>query len=184
MISIPPSQLRIIDGSTEGYAALMSEIIIDGSALRISSLSVDHTDGNGVLWTSDAGLISYSDANSQNSIGGEVLTITWSGASAALMAAARDANFLGATFKRWLYIFSLSGTQVGGPILLESGFCETPVINPDPESPSITITVESDGLTLGQPNEYRYTKTRIRSEYPSDTFCDFTASLVDKDLFS
>jgi len=182
MLNIPNSQMNILTMATGGFVAIMGELSLPSGTIRISSLPYNFTDNNSVLWVGASGVVSYGAAPSATSLIGAPLTVIWSGASSALISAARDAEILNSEFKQFMYFFDISGNQVSNPLLLFSGFCETPEINPDPENPTITLTVESDSITLNRPNEYRMTPERIRRDHADDTFFDYVASLVDKEI--
>jgi len=182
MLNIPTAQMDIISGRVAGFVAVMGELELTGGTLRVSTLPYDFTDSNAVLWSGAAGVVSYGGAPSATSLTGSPLTVIWSGASSALISAARDADILNSAFNQWLYVMDGGGNQVNDPILLFSGFCETPDINPDPEDPTITLTVEGDSVTLGRPNDFRMTPERQKRDYPADTFFDYVASLVDKEI--
>jgi len=182
MLSIAPSQMRVISGEVDGYVAVMGELILASGTLRVSTLRWDFTDTNSVFWAGAAGVVSYGEAPSTTGLVGGPLTVVWSGADKALIAAARDPEMLNSVFNQYLYTFSLSGNQVGVPISLFSGFCEIPDINPDPENPTITLNVEVDSLNLNRPNNYRMTPERLKRDHTGDTFFDYVASLYDKTI--
>jgi hypothetical protein len=183
MTTFSPSQMAVLTGSNGGYHGLFGELLLSGGTIRLSSLAWDWSDG-AATWLGARGVLSFGEAVSVTGLASAGMVLTWSGASAALMAAARDAQIFGAVFRRYIGVFSIHGVIVGSLVQDFEGLCEAPDIDMDPASPTISITVESRAITLNRPNVTRYTPTHMRSGGSSDSFADFVAALQDKDVFA
>ena len=182
MIVLTQAQKDILDGKAPGFVAVLIQITIGTEVLRMSSLVFDWVDDASNTWVAGAGILSVGQSFTRAGLVGGAMSITWSGASAELMAAARDADFLGAPFLKQIATIGEDGAQVGDLIFDFSGECELPVITPDPQGPQISVPVENTVIKLRRNHGFQYTPTNHARFFPNDTFFDFIAGLQDKDI--
>lgn len=183
MRTIPAAQAAILDGSAPGFVAVLLKLDLSGGALRLSTLPFDWVDGQSVTWYGAAGIVSVGEAFERLGVEGGAMTLTWHGADPDLMGAARDAAIFGATFTRAIATIGDNGVEVETALIDFVGECEIPEILPDPNEPSITLTVENELVKLRRRHAYRYTPEHHKRFFAGDTFFDYVADLQDKDIF-
>jgi len=183
MITLDPGQVAILEGTTPGFVAVLLKLELDAGVVRLSSLPFDWMDTEANLWIGGAGLVEMGESFERLGLEGGRISLTWAGADADLMAAARDNAILGASFTKMIATIGEDGVRVGAPIVDFIGECELPDIDPNPVNPTITLHVENTLIKLRRRHSYRYTPEHHQRFYPGDTFFDFVADLQDKDIF-
>lgn len=184
MRSLSSGQDAILAGRDPGFVALLFEMQLSGGIVRLSTLPFAWTDGDAITWPAGAGVIYGGQTFQRKGVEGGAIQVVFAGADTNLMTLARDNAILGAPFTRYIATADNDGNQVGAKLIDFVGECEIPEIDPDPEDPQITLTIENKLVKLRRSHAYRLTPESHARHFSGDTFFDFVADLQDKDIFS
>lgn len=149
--------------------------------VRMSTLPFDWTDPEGATWIGGGGILALSPRGASDAQDGGSVSITWNGASAALIAEA----FHPALIRSRLWIAAVwlnegsPPTRAHGPVNAWTGLVETPQIGGDPSNPSISITAQSYLLDMARPKRALLTPVSQKAIDPDDTGADWIAQLAD-----
>jgi len=161
-------------------AAVLYQLDHPDGVVRVSSLPFEWTDAEGRTWIASAGLVKHGPRGPSTAADGGSVAITWSGASAELIALALSPDLTRAEI--WIANVVIDPDtllRVGAPFGAWSGYVETPEIDADPASPSITVAAQSFLIDLGIARPERFSPESQRVIDPADTGADFVAGLVD-----
>lgn len=160
-------------------------------AIRMSTLPFDWTDNDAVTWIGGGALLAVSDATSQIGDAGASLTVTLSAADAALVATARetDANgrnkIEGVRLRLWVAIVGGDPLlRIGDALQQFDGVAEAPVIDADPQQPTISVTAESRILRLNRRRPFRLDDAYQQEVFAGDTGFSLIPGLQDAEPFA
>lgn len=149
---------------------------------RMSTLTHDWTDPEGRTWIGGGGIVQISARGPSQSSDGGTFAVTWNGATSALIAEAFHPDLLRSRFyAATVWLDDNGQTRIAGPLDEWAGLVETPDIDADPASPTITITVQSVLLDLSRPRRVLMTPQAQKLIDPDDTAADWIAQLADYD---
>lgn len=146
---------------------------LDGpdGVIRMSTLPFDWTDADSVTWIGGGGFLSVSPRGATAAIDGGSMSITWSGATLALLAEAQKPGIIRSPFRMVSVFIDDSSSplvQVGDAFDAFAGLAETPEIDNDPGSPKITLTVQSPMLDLRRIRPVRLEGAETLADYDPD----------------
>ena len=102
------------------------------------------------------------------------ITLTFSGASQALIDIAKDESVQGRTVNVWYAVFDANHALIADPFQAFAGFADAIQISDGGAESVITLTAENDLVDLKRPLERRYyTDEDQQREFPGDRFYEF-----------
>lgn len=135
-------------------------------AIRMTTFLSDWTDPFGTVWKGGAGVLNISARDVSNSEDGGSLVVQWNGYDASLIAEASKPGVLRSKFRVSNVIIDADTLQQQGEEFdVWEGLCETPDIDANPESGSITLTVQSPLLDLGRPRRRVLRGAELLADY-------------------
>lgn len=148
--------------------------------IRLSTLMHDWTDPEGRTWLGGGQVLTVSPRGPTTAEDGGSFSVTWNGASDALIAAAFDPRLHRTPV--WAASVALADdgqTRIGAPFGEWAGIIDPPALDADPAAPSITITAQSYLLDLGRARPARLSQRAVRERDAADTGGDFVEELAD-----
>lgn len=148
--------------------------------IRLSTLPFDWTDPEERVWLGGGAVLQVSPRGPTVAADGGAYSVTWNGATAALLASALDPRLSRVPVRAESVV--LSGeplARTAGPFGAWAGIAEQPQVDADPAAPSITITIQSYLIDLGRARPTRLSQQAIRAIDAADTGGDFIETLVD-----
>lgn len=170
----PAISAALASNSVELYHAI--ELILDSAPLRLWTGFGDRVI-NGKIYTGSGALLQLSGVDEVADLSAQGITVTLSGMSTSIISAALQEPYQGRAARVYL-----GETSVSDALLVFDGFLDVLTIQQDGDLVVIETTIESKLVTLQRANVRRYTEANQKLRHPSDTFFDFTASLVDKEV--
>ena len=149
---------------------------LEGAPLRLWSGFGERTIG-GQTYTGSGSLLQISQISENSELNATGIQLTLSGMNQTLISAALQENYQG----RQAQVF-LGELSVADVITTFDGLMDVATITHDSDQVIVEMTVESKLITLQRPNVRRYTQANHALRHPNDTFFDFTASLIDKQV--
>lgn len=179
------AQVDALSGLRDARLACLMELQHPDGALRFSTLDFDWTDPEGVTWTGGAYVLRFGPSPQKAGLQGGALTVAWTPAQAALMAAALDGRVAGSVLTRWTVMIGPDLGRLGDQLQDFRGVCEHPAVDADPAEPVIVLTAEHElSLRLRRAPRFRYTPEDQHRFYPGDTGFDFVSGLQDAQPFN
>lgn len=148
--------------------------------IRVSTLPYEWTDPEERVWLGGGPIISISERGPATGGDGGSISVVWSGASAALIAAAFEPMLISSRFEMSTVWLGDDGvTRIAGPMDPWAGLVETPSIIADTVSPSISIVVQSPLLYLGSTRRTLFDPETQQRQNANDTSANWVAQLAD-----
>lgn len=162
--------------------ALFVELLLDGGAVRLSTLTQSFTLG-GQVYTG-AGSLGGIDKVEEHAgdIRASGIAMTLSGMPSSTIALVQTEQFQGRRATVWLAFFDLNWALIGSDIKLFAGKLDYPEIDETGETCKITVHAENQMIDLERARVRRYTHEDQIQLYPGDLGLEFVAAIQNREI--
>lgn len=136
----------------------------------------------GRVWYGGGDLLAISALEQTNDVTAKGATVTLSGVSLDMVIIAINEARQGDRCRMYLGFFNEDWTLAADPEMIFAGLLDVPQIEEGDETASITITYESQLITLMRPREWRYTHESQQQLYPGDRGFEFITQIQEVDV--
>lgn len=158
---------------------LLVELEYDSGTLRLWNGNRDLT-ALAVVWTGAGHLLSVGSAPEGLSIQAQGMALTLTGIDNAIVSNALNEDYQGRTANIYLGALDANDVPVVDPFLHFSGLMDGQIIDDNGTTATITLSIESELISLQAINERRYTHEDQQIDFPGDLGLEFINAIQDK----
>lgn len=160
---------------------LLVELEYDSATLRLWNGNRDLT-ALSVVWTGAGHLLSVGAAPEGLGIQAQGMALTLTGIDSAIVSTALTENYQGRTANIYLGALDANDVSVVDPFKYFSGLMDTQTIDDNGTTATITLSIESELISLQAINERRYTLEDQRADFPDDLGLEFIDAIQDRTI--
>lgn len=177
---LDPQVIAEIDGKIV-RPIFMADFIFDEGTLNFWTGGSQLT-WNSTVYTGSGNLLKVAPAEETKEVEARNAAFELSGAPSSIISAALNNDYQGRPVILRLAFLDSDYQIVDDPIIAFSGKMDVFSFEVDPDNPIISLTAETDLVTLRRVKERRYTPEDLKLDFPGDKGLDFVVGLQDKEV--